>query len=70
MKSLNDPLEIVFVVLNFMTLFRIPNMDDVILNYINNGTVNFRIKAPEKNRYKYEVIVMRLWRNNRTALRN
>ena len=27
MKSLNDPLEIIFVVLNFVERFRVPNVD-------------------------------------------
>ena len=27
MKSLNDPLEIIFVVLNFVARFRVPNVD-------------------------------------------
>ena len=38
MKSLNDPSEIIFVVLNFVGRFRVPNVDDVILKYTDYGT--------------------------------
>ena len=32
MKSLNDPLEIIFVVLNFVARFRLPNVDHGVVN--------------------------------------
>ena len=32
MKSLNDPLEIIFVVLNFVARFRVPNVDHESVN--------------------------------------
>ena len=35
MKSLNDPLEIIFVVLNFVARIRVPNVD-------HEGVVNIR----------------------------
>ena len=32
MKSLNDPLEMIFVVLNFVARFRVPNVDHEVVN--------------------------------------
>ena len=32
MKSLNDPLEIIFVVLNFVARCRVPNVDHEVVN--------------------------------------
>ena len=36
MKSLNDPLEIIFVVLNFVARFRVPNVDHKGVNIRNS----------------------------------
>ena len=44
MQSLNDPLEIIFVVLNFVARFRVPNVDHGGVNKI----LNFVMRAPTK----------------------
>ena len=43
MKSLNDPLEIIFVVLNFVAWFRLPNMEHGVVNIRDSKFCDSRV---------------------------
>ena len=61
MKSLNDPLEIIFVVLNFVARFRVPNVDHEGVNIRDSKFRDARVPtkitklAPRENNPLYGI---------------
>ena len=48
MKSLNDTLEIIFVVLNFVARFRVPNVDHEVVNIRDSKFRDVRVPTKKK----------------------
>ena len=60
MKSLSDPLEIIFVVLNFVAQFRVPNVDHEVVNIHGSKFRDARVPT-EITLYTVIVIIIIIW---------